>query len=72
MWKKNDMVFFYNVLYPLNYIGDYGTKRSPLFCFSRKFWCHNKTPKVPLLNGESASSFNNIDDHIRDVEPVSR
>lgn len=52
--------------------GDHGTKRSPFFCFSRKFWCHNKTPKVPLLNGESASSFNNIDEHTRDVEPVSR
>ncbi|XP_037043268.1 ATP-binding cassette sub-family A member 9-like [Bradysia coprophila] len=51
---------------------DYGTKRSPLFCFSRKFWCNNKIPKVPLLNGESASSFNNIDEHTRDVEPVSR
>lgn len=39
---------------------------------SRNYWCKKKVPKIPLLNGESASSFNNVDEQQRDIEPVSR
>lgn len=52
--------------------GEHGTKQSPCFCFSRKFWFKNNVPKIPLLNGESASSFNNLDDQNKDIEMVPR
>ncbi|XP_058458945.1 cholesterol transporter ABCA5-like [Malaya genurostris] len=60
--------FYFDSVIP----SDHGTKQKPCFCFSRHYWCNKKVPKVPLLNGESANSFANVDDQKRDIEPVSR
>ncbi|EAT44278.1 AAEL004331-PA [Aedes aegypti] len=61
------LAFYFDCVIP----SDHGTKQRPCFCLSRHYWCKKKVPKVPLLNGESANSFNNLDEQ-RDVEPVSR
>ncbi|XP_039447339.1 cholesterol transporter ABCA5-like [Culex pipiens pallens] len=61
------LAFYFDCVIP----SDHGTKQRPCFCLSRHYWCAKKVPKVPLLNGESANSFNNLDEQ-RDVEPVSR
>ncbi|XP_058834897.1 cholesterol transporter ABCA5-like [Topomyia yanbarensis] len=60
--------FYFDCVIP----SDHGTKQRPCFCFSRHYWCNKKVPKVPLLNGESANSFVNMDEQKRDIEPVSR
>lgn len=52
--------------------GDHGTKHKPWFCFSKKYWFEKQPPKLPLLNGESVNSLNNLDAQQQDVEPVSR
>uniref|UniRef100_A0A8W7Q0T1 ABC transporter domain-containing protein n=1 Tax=Anopheles coluzzii TaxID=1518534 RepID=A0A8W7Q0T1_ANOCL len=63
------LAFYFDCVIP----SDHGTKQRPCFCFNRNYWCKKKVPKVPLLNGESANSFNNaLEDQARDVEPVSR
>lgn len=62
------LAFYFDSVWP----SEHGTKQTPCFCFSRKYWCNKKVPKIPLMNGESASSFNNLEDQTRDVEPVSR
>lgn len=63
------LAFYFDCVIP----SDHGTKQRPCFCFNRNYWCKKKVPKVPLLNGESANSFNNVlEDQARDVEPVSR
>ncbi|KXJ73909.1 hypothetical protein RP20_CCG014205 [Aedes albopictus] len=62
------LAFYFDSVIP----SDHGTKHRPCFCLSRHYWCKKKVPKVPLLNGESANSFNNVDEQTRDVEPVSR
>ncbi|XP_053669271.1 cholesterol transporter ABCA5-like [Anopheles marshallii] len=63
------LAFYFDCVIP----SDHGTKQKPCFCLNRNYWCKKKVPKVPLLNGESANSFNNaLEDQARDVEPVSR
>ncbi|XP_050090675.1 cholesterol transporter ABCA5-like isoform X2 [Anopheles aquasalis] len=63
------LAFYFDCVIP----SDHGTKQKPCFCFNRNYWCKKKVPKVPLLNGESANSFNNAtEDQACDVEPVSR
>ncbi|XP_049544231.1 cholesterol transporter ABCA5-like isoform X2 [Anopheles darlingi] len=63
------LAFYFDCVIP----SDHGTKQKPCFCFNRNYWCKKKVPKVPLLNGESANSFNNTaEDQACDVEPVSR
>ncbi|XP_055621731.1 cholesterol transporter ABCA5-like [Toxorhynchites rutilus septentrionalis] len=62
------LAFYFDCVIP----SDHGTKQRPCFCLNRHYWCKKKVPKVPLLNGESANSFNNLDEQTRDVEPVSR
>ncbi|XP_055600772.1 cholesterol transporter ABCA5-like isoform X2 [Uranotaenia lowii] len=62
------LAFYFDNVIP----SDHGTKQKPCFCLSRNYWCKKKVPKVPLLNGESANSFNQLDEQTRDVEPVSR
>ncbi|XP_058130067.1 cholesterol transporter ABCA5-like [Anopheles ziemanni] len=63
------LAFYFDCVIP----SDHGTKQRPCFCLNRNYWCKKKVPKVPLLNGESANSFNNaLEDQARDVEPVSR
>ncbi|XP_053687568.1 cholesterol transporter ABCA5-like [Sabethes cyaneus] len=62
------LAFYFDCVIP----SEHGTKQRPCFCFSRHYWCKKKVPKVPLLNGESANSFVNLDEQTRDIEPVSR
>ncbi|XP_035731949.1 ABC transporter A family member 1-like isoform X2 [Vespa mandarinia] len=50
---------------------EYGTKRSPWFCFTPGFWCQRKVQRVPSSNGES-NSFIPGEETNRDVEPVVR
>ncbi|XP_031848316.1 cholesterol transporter ABCA5 isoform X1 [Nomia melanderi] len=50
---------------------EYGTKRTPWFCFTPNFWCQRKTPRVPSSNGES-NSFIPGEETNRDIEPVVR
>ncbi|KOX68527.1 ATP-binding cassette sub-family A member 5 [Melipona quadrifasciata] len=50
---------------------EYGTKRTPWFCFTPEFWCQRKAPRVPSSNGES-NSFIPGEETNRDVEPVVR
>ncbi|XP_020292793.1 ATP-binding cassette sub-family A member 5-like [Pseudomyrmex gracilis] len=54
---------------------EYGTKRSPWFCFVPRFWCKRKVQRnylqVPSSNGES-NSFIPGEEANRDVEPVVR
>ncbi|XP_017752415.1 PREDICTED: ATP-binding cassette sub-family A member 2-like [Eufriesea mexicana] len=50
---------------------EYGTKRTPWFCFTPGFWCQRKTSRVPSSNGES-NSFIPGEEANRDVEPVVR
>ncbi|XP_054008555.1 cholesterol transporter ABCA5-like isoform X2 [Hylaeus anthracinus] len=50
---------------------EYGIKRSPWFCFTPRFWCQRKAPRVPSSNGES-NSFIPGEETNRDIEPVVR
>ncbi|XP_034182709.1 cholesterol transporter ABCA5 isoform X1 [Osmia lignaria lignaria] len=54
---------------------EYGTKRTPWFCFTPGFWCQRKAPRsylqVPSSNGES-NSFIPGEETNRDIEPVVR
>lgn len=69
-----DTVLYAIIAYYLDCVipSEHGTRMSPCFCLSKKFWVKNHVPKIPLLNGESASSFNNLDDQNKDIELVPR
>nr|XP_050848484.1 cholesterol transporter ABCA5-like [Vespula vulgaris]XP_050848485.1 cholesterol transporter ABCA5-like [Vespula vulgaris]XP_050848486.1 cholesterol transporter ABCA5-like [Vespula vulgaris] len=67
-------IFLYGYLaYYLDSVipSEYGTKRSPWFCFTPGFWCQRKVQRVPSSNGESNSFIPGEETH-RDVEPVIR
>lgn len=69
-----DIVLYALLAYYLDCVipSEHGTKQNICFCLTKKFWFKNKIPKTLLLNGESANSFNNFDDHALDVESVPR
>ncbi|XP_043578785.1 cholesterol transporter ABCA5-like isoform X1 [Bombus pyrosoma] len=65
------LAYYFDCVIP----SEYGTKRTPWFCFTPEFWCQRKAPRtylqVPSSNGES-NSFIPGEETNRDVEPVVR
>ncbi|XP_023723147.1 ATP-binding cassette sub-family A member 5 isoform X3 [Cryptotermes secundus] len=69
-----DIVLYGLLAYYLDCVipSEYGTKRSPWFCFTPGFWCSRKSaPRIPSVNGES-DSFNTGEELNRDIETVAR